>query len=230
MENQPPTILVADDDPDIREIIVSAAEKAGGHVIEAGDGAEAWRYLNEVVVDVAILDVMMPEMSGLEVCEKLKNTEFGKLIPIIVLTARDGLRDKVDALELGADDYLTKPFQFKELTARIRAQLRVRELTLELQDKNRKLGEVQEQLLRKERRIVASQLAGTAAHKLGQPLSAMMLNCAILDKVDSSDERFVNALKALQSDIQRMKQMLEGLRAVDGNETEVYHSSQEILK
>ena len=146
-----------------------------------------------------------------------------------MLTARDSIQDKVTALDAGADDYLTKPFHYQELQARIKAQLRVRELNTTLQEKNRKLHEMQEQLIAKERQLVAGQLAGTAAHSLGQPLSAILLNCHLLERLPSEDSKFKTALFAIKQDVKRMAEMINKLRTVDATKKEAYHANTEIL-
>ena len=163
------TLLIADDDADTRAIVGSAIQMLGHDFVEAGDGAQALTLATQVKIDLAILDVMMPEMPGTSVCEGIKKLEGGEFIPVLMLTARDSVKDKVTALEGGADDYLTKPFHYQELQARIKALLRVRELNLRLRDKNTELQAMQEKLVQQERQILVAQLAGTAAHQLGQP-------------------------------------------------------------
>lgn len=93
-------------------------------VIEALDGYEAIRKSKEEMPELIILDLMMPGMDGIEVCHKLKKDPITAKIPVIMLTAKDEVRDKVEGLEIGADDYVTKPFNLHELKARIRSVLR----------------------------------------------------------------------------------------------------------
>lgn len=223
------TILMADDDADTRAIVSSAISMLNHHFVEASDGAQALRLAKEVNVDLAILDVMMPEMNGNAVCEAIKGMEGGEYIPILMLTARDSVKDKVSSLEGGADDYLTKPFHYQELQARIKALLRVRELNLRLREQNEQLREMQEKLVQQERQILVSQLAGTAAHQLGQPLSAIMLNCHLIDTLPAGDERSKRALAAIKQDAKRMAELIEKLRNADANKKSSYHGSTEIL-
>lgn len=115
-------ILVAEDDLDLNEIIVKKLSVEEYAIDSCFDGRDAFDYLESVQYDVAILDIMMPEMDGLEVVKKLRAK--GNLTPIIFLTARDTVADKVKGLDIGANDYLVKPFSFDELTARIRAATR----------------------------------------------------------------------------------------------------------
>ncbi len=114
-------ILVVDDDEHIREVVRFALTKAGYEVIEAGDGKAALLHFNNHKPDLIILDIMMPELDGTEVCRKIRQTEK---TPIIFLTARDDEIDMIVGLELGGDDYINKPFSPKQLVARVRAVLR----------------------------------------------------------------------------------------------------------
>ncbi len=124
METEKATILVADDDPKVRELLRLFLEKAGYRVALAGNGAEAISMAQESVPDVILVDVMMPQMDGFEVCRQLRNdTRIGH-VPILMLTSRSALGDKLSGFESGADDYVTKPFDLDELLARIRALLR----------------------------------------------------------------------------------------------------------
>ena len=114
------TILVVDDEPTLRETLAEALEADGQRVVTAADGREALARFRAEHPDLVLLDLMLPELSGIEVCRIIR-AESG--VPIIMLTARDRELDKVVGLELGADDYVTKPFSLRELQARIRAHL-----------------------------------------------------------------------------------------------------------
>lgn len=117
-------ILVVDDEEPIQELIKFNLEKEGYQVITADDGPEALKTVEEKHPDLVVLDIMLPGMNGLEVCTKLRmNPKFCDL-PVIMLTAKGEEIDKVLGLEIGADDYITKPFSPRELLARIRARLR----------------------------------------------------------------------------------------------------------
>jgi DNA-binding response OmpR family regulator len=223
------TVLIADDDADIRSILESAVGALGYRIVTAGDGAAAIERCRAEMPDLAILDITMPQMSGTEVCRELKGLPEGIYVPVLFLTARDGVQEKVDALDGGGDDYLTKPFHYQELQARIRALMRVRELNLRLREKNHELEAVQAKLVAQERQLVAHQLAGTAAHKLGQPLSAIMLNCRLMEVLPPGDERSVKALQAIKVDSRRMVEMIEKLKQVDAGRTEAYHENTKIL-
>jgi len=115
------TILVVEDEPTLRETLAEALEADGFRVRAAGDGRAALGVFRADPPDLVLLDLMLPELSGIEVCRILRAESA---VPIIMLTARDSEVDKVVGLELGADDYITKPFSLRELSARIRAVLR----------------------------------------------------------------------------------------------------------
>jgi two-component system OmpR family response regulator len=114
-------ILVVEDDPNILEALRYNLGKEGYDTFTAVDGVQALEAARASKPDLIILDIMLPKMSGFEVCRILRNE---KAVPIIMLTARDDEIDKVTGLDLGADDYMTKPFSMRELMARIRAMLR----------------------------------------------------------------------------------------------------------
>ncbi|MEP7454906.1 response regulator transcription factor [Phyllobacterium sp. SB3] len=114
-------ILVVDDDPHIREVICFALAKAGMTTEIAGDGITALRQFEKIAPDLIVLDVGMPEMDGLEVCRELRKKSD---VPILFLSARDDEIDRILGLEIGGDDYVTKPFSPRELTSRINVILR----------------------------------------------------------------------------------------------------------
>ena len=115
-------MLVVDDEPSVREALRRALTLEGYEVDLANDGSQALRKLSSAGPDAIVLDVLMPEVDGLEVCRRLRT--LGDLTPVLVLTARDAISDRVAGLDAGADDYLVKPFALEELLARLRALLR----------------------------------------------------------------------------------------------------------
>jgi two-component system OmpR family response regulator len=116
-----PTILVVDDDAHLREVVRFALQQAGFGVTEAKDGAEALRMFSERAPDLVVLDILMPELDGIEVCRRLRASSR---VPIVFLSSRDEELDRVLGLELGGDDFMGKPFSPRELVARVKAVLR----------------------------------------------------------------------------------------------------------
>lgn len=135
-------ILVADDDPISRQLLASALEKGGHDLVAVPDGEAAWQALQaENGPRLAILDWMMPGLDGLEVCRKLRGCEPTRSTYVILLTARDSREDLLQALESGADDYIAKPFDPRELRARVEVGLRVVQLQRALAERVRQLEE-----------------------------------------------------------------------------------------
>src|SRR6059036_2607469 len=116
-----PTILLVDDEEAVQKLLTYPLEREGFRVVSARDGEEALTRFAEENPDLVVLDIMLPRVDGLEVCKRLRARST---VPIIMLTARDDELDKVVGLELGADDYITKPFSIREFRSRIRAALR----------------------------------------------------------------------------------------------------------
>lgn len=142
-QDQPPalTVLVIDDQENIIEFIKLGLKYEGYHVESAIDGPQGLEAAQRLVPDVIILDVMLPGIDGLEVCRRLRANPVTQDIPIMILTAKEEVRDRIAGLDMGADDYLTKPFSFDELVARIRAILR-------RQSRSEELHAVHSQILR----------------------------------------------------------------------------------
>ncbi len=125
------SILIADDDPDLRDILRSVLEPAGFSVAEASDGQIALENIRAKTPDLVILDYMMPNMTGPQVCEQLKQDTMLRHLPVIMLTGKSEVQDKVQGITAGADDYVIKPFDPAELLARVRMVLRRRAIDLD---------------------------------------------------------------------------------------------------
>ena len=117
-------VLIVEDDVDIRDMLRFSLEREGFHITEAEDAENAIRLLDQPGIDVALIDWMLPGMSGVEFVRRLRLDDHTKELPLIMLTDRGEERDKLRGFDVGADDYLTKPFSPKELVARIRAVMR----------------------------------------------------------------------------------------------------------
>ncbi len=115
-------LLIVDDDPELRRFLASELQAEGYATSEAANGQGALVQIRETPWDLVILDWTLPDFSGVEVCRRLRSS--GVTVPVLILTARDDVRERVEALDSGADDFITKPFSIEELLARVRARLR----------------------------------------------------------------------------------------------------------
>ena len=158
---QPPLILIADDSETNRDILARRLEAHGYELIMAVDGEEALTSARERVPDLILLDIMMPKMDGLAVCRHLKTDRTLPFIPIILVTARADSADIVAGLDMGADEYLTKPVDQSALVARVRSILRIKELQDAVQEQTKQLANQAEELDQWNRKLeqrVADQL------------------------------------------------------------------------
>lgn len=136
IENNAKTILIVDDEGPIVDILAHNLKKEGYNTISAGDGLTAVDIALEQKPDLILLDIMLPKLDGLSVCKRIKNSLN---VPILMLTAKDAEIDKILGLELGADDYITKPFSVRELMARVKANLRKVETVTNKQIQSKKV-------------------------------------------------------------------------------------------
>lgn len=151
IEKDMKTILIVDDEPSIRDLLRYNLEKEGYKIIEASDGITGVNVALEQKPDLMLLDIMLPKLDGLSVCKRVKNSLN---IPIIMLTAKSEEIDTILGLELGADDYITKPFSVRELAARVKANLR----KIDVVSTNREIEPVSKEEKRKESKIVVGDL------------------------------------------------------------------------
>ncbi|MCM8766112.1 MAG: response regulator [Candidatus Omnitrophica bacterium] len=124
-------ILIVDDEPDVRDVLRIVLEAEGYEIIEAGDGEEGLEKVSKRPPDLIILDFMMPKLNGPEVCQEIKKDILLRYIPIIMLTGRGEISDKIKGIDAGADDYIVKPFEPTELVARVKMVLRRTEIDLD---------------------------------------------------------------------------------------------------
>jgi len=142
MGRRPPRVVVVDDEPSILEMLRLRLESMGATVFTVPRGGDALPLARQEAPDLILLDIMMPDLDGFSVIRQLKDDETTRQIPVIFMTARDEIDSRVQGLDLGAHDYVTKPFNTVELIARIRAALRVKSLQDELYEKNRLLEQL----------------------------------------------------------------------------------------
>jgi DNA-binding response OmpR family regulator len=201
MPDSSPTILLVDDEDAVRKVLAYPLEKEGFTVVQAADGEEALRQFDAHTVDLVVLDIMLPRLDGLEVCRRLRATST---VPIIMLTARDDELDKVIGLELGADDYITKPFSIREFRSRVRALLRRSRAPLATEDGSDQRIEIHDLVIDVPRRVVEVrgeaisltyvefELLRTLASHPGRVFSRRMLLEALWKSADYRDPRTID--------------------------------------
>jgi len=186
-------ILVVEDSEQQAESVRSAIEKAGYEFILAGDGKSAIKAAVSGKADLILMDLVLPDMSGVEVCRWLKVNQSTRLIPILMLSSKGEVTDKVTGIEAGADDYLPKPYSDMELTARIYALLRTKALQDELSDKNTQLERL---LARVETLAITDPLTGLYNRRYTE---------TFIDKEIKASFRYESPLACLMIDIDSFK-------------------------
>ena len=201
-------ILVVDDDQRNVRLMESILKASGYPVLKAYDGEEALRLVDASRPDLVLLDVMMPKMSGFEVCQRLKGRYETRLLPIIMVTALNALEDKVQALEIGADDFLSKPINKVELLAKVRAVLRVKSLQDEVERQRTKLESANMELVRMQR--FKESMTQMVVHDLKNPLAGIMGNIQLIQmqRTDMAAPKLDELLERTQESARQLMRMI----------------------
>jgi len=204
---QAPDILVVDDDPRNRKLLEEYLIGAGYNVRTAVDGRSALTLADERPPDLVLLDVMMPDLSGLEVCRRLKANARTRLSQVALVTALDGAPNRVEGLDTGADDFISKPVRRDEFMAKVRSMLRCRQLISELESaretvalRNAKLEELE---------ALKETLMQTLVHDLKNPLAAVLGNLELMER--KVDESLIHLVRRSKTAAWRMHQMILNL-------------------
>jgi DNA-binding response OmpR family regulator len=205
-------ILIAEDNLTTRRILESILVKWNYDVISACDGNEAWEKLQEKdPPKLIILDWMMPGISGVEICRRLRQADSAEPTYIILLTARDEKNDIIEGLGAGADDYIAKPFDKDELRARI--------------DVGRRVVELQTALLEKEKLQVVFEMTGAICHELTQPMQAISGNSEIMLMNLQKDSPLYKHVETIKDQVERMGDITRKLKRVTRYKTKDYINS-----
>ena len=196
------TILIVDDQETNRQILKIGLTQPGYYLIFAGSGIEALEIVAELTPDLILLDVMMPGMDGLEVCQRLKSHPQWQFIPIILVTALNSKEDLAHGLEVGADDFIAKPFNWLELEARIRSMLRLKEQYDRLEAQKAQLEEVLQ--LRKD-------MTHMLVHDMKSPLTAVSVYSDLLLRDSALPAQAQQHLQAIKQGAEQLTQYANDL-------------------
>ncbi|MDA8104758.1 MAG: response regulator [Nitrospiraceae bacterium] len=208
-------ILIVDDNIDTVELLKKRLHTEGYTTVEAFDGEECLSQVDACNPDLIVLDLMMPKLNGLEVCQRLKSEENTRYIPIIMLTAKGEVEDRVKGLETGADDYLAKPFDYKELSARVRSLLAMKESREKLaeEEKSEALGQMIDEVAHEVRNPLVS--IGGFARRVYQNLPAGNPNRKYMEMIIEDVARIENMVRQL---VELQTSSISYLESVDINE------------
>lgn len=218
------TILVADDEEDLRGFLSSELAR-NYEVIEASDGVEAISFVRQFEPDLVLLDYMMPDKNGMEVCREIRNDARLSHIPVIMLTARADEKIKLECLEAGASDFISKPFALGELSLRVKNQIGMIAFQRQLREKNVELARAMEQLkenevqmLRQEKLSALGRMSAGIIHEINNPLNYVqaahhMLGVHGRELKGETAEFFEDALKDAQEGVKRTEQIISDLRS-----------------
>lgn len=209
-----PRVLAVDDQPDSLRLLQLRLQSAGMECFTSSDGPGALEMLEKQLVDVIILDVMMPQMDGFEVCRRIKANEHTRDIPVIFLTARLEKGDRLKGLELGGHDYLNKPVDHQELLARTRAAVRVKQLQDQLKEKlqlQQKINQLHQDRLSEHWEKTLGQLAASLAHEINNPLAAALGSVQLLALEPNLSDEMLRRLQTVEQSLTRAGQKLRSL-------------------
>jgi signal transduction histidine kinase len=188
-------ILIVDDAIDTVELLRKRFHSEGYDTAEAYDGEEALKRVDEYSPDLIVLDVMMPKIDGYEVCHRLKMDENRKYIPVLMLTAKGEIESKVKGLEIGADDYLAKPFDYKELSARVKSLLTIKS--------------AREKLVEEEKSVALDKMMDEVAHEIRNPLVSIGgFSKRVYDRLPENDPN-KKYLEMIMDEVSKLENMVK---------------------
>ena len=211
-------VLVVDDNPANLSLLFDLLDKAGFEVSVSQDGYRALTRAELIHPDLILLDIMMPGIDGFETCRQLKQRARTSTIPVIFMTALSETGDKVKGFELGAVDYITKPFQPEEVLARVKTHLMIQQLQRDLQTKNEELAIAIER--EKELNTLKSRFISMASHEFKTPLTTILLSTNLLKRYGErmSGEKRREELHMIEKAVTHMNTLLENVLTISRQE------------
>ena len=215
--NKDERILVVEDESDSRFLFERLLSKNGYNVRTAENGEVALKIIDDFNPKVILADWTMPRLNGIELCDTIKQNEEWKLIYFILLTGRTSLKDRVEGLDTGADDYLVKPIDNQELLARIRAGLRIYNLQNELKN------------IEHDKAVV--ELATTIGHKINNPLASLKMSIDTLkEELGKANESTTEDIYIIEESLKRIQEFVKALQNLKSAETTNYALDNKMLK
>ncbi len=192
------TIMVVDDNKDMVHLFKKILNTHGYEVTSAGTGDDALKMAFENPPDLVLLDLAMPKMDGYTVCKRLKESDETNMVPVIMVTCRDSMKDKIQGLEIGADDYITKPVQYIELLARVESLLKIKEL--------------HKRLIEARKLETLAQIAVSVNHEINNPLCSISANAEMLRaSIGNGNEIALHKVDIILKEVDRIKQVISKL-------------------
>jgi DNA-binding response OmpR family regulator len=201
LDYEPDYILIVDDEANVQEVLATKLTRAGYEVGIAGDGEEALQQIARRLPDILLLDIKMPVYDGWEICRRLRAEENTKALPILMITAYGGTDYIVKGIEIGADDYITKPFDMEEVLVRVRALLRMKKLEKALREKETHLARVQ----------TIGQVLVTLAHHINNSLAIISGRAQTMQP--GNPDQVAKLIDACLSQTRKISAVLESLKA-----------------
>lgn len=226
-------ILIVDDNPDNVEVIKYKLQRSNQfelEIREAYSGQEAIRMASEEPFDIVLLDVMMPNISGFDVCRQIKEIKKEEFLPIILVTAREDIDSKLKGFKAGADDYIAKPFDLQELEARIKSMLHIKDLQDKLREAYDKLSQTSEKLLKAERLAAVGAVVASVNHEINNPLCAIILNAQLLRMdIEKNSDKTGERLDNIESNVTRIQKITQRIQELKEAGTKEYVSGEQML-
>ncbi|MFH1336589.1 MAG: response regulator [Candidatus Zixiibacteriota bacterium] len=226
-------ILLVDDEKMNLKILETVLRRGGYQFFEAESGEGALRILEKENIDLILLDLMMPGMDGYQTLERIKQNPSTSFIPVIIASALKESIDVEKGLELGANDYFTKPLSDDDrrfqLPLKVRNLVKMKKMQDELSNLNHELKKTQEKLIEKEKETVVVEMAGAASHELNQPLTAIMGNLQLAITKLSPDDPLAEKLNRVLNQVERMVDIVKKIGQITRYRTKKYAENVKIV-